>query len=544
MTRMFAQCLIGCAIVATATAQQMAIRPNIADRDVVDPQDSIERFALLSSGGPLIVQASLTIDGKPFRAAREKLLGDLIAAADKDKDGQTTWSEAISSGRFTLGRLGAIGEAQRTSIANGMDANNDGLVQLLEARQFMAQLVRAPTFTLTGGAPFSASGSPDLLALLDTDHDRRLSEKEIAAAGERLKSRDADDNDVLDSTEISGVPMTNVRVVASAAAGPPSSAATLLGLSAKNQNVVTTIAQKYKNADGLLVAESFSQTPQLFTALDKDQNGQLDDSEILTLNDVPPHVELTVDLFSQKPAELSVKAVAKELPAVLPGNRTLELPGLRVTLAVNSAAPRPANYNAEQAAAGMLRQFDKDGNGYLEASELQGNRGAEFDLIDANGDGKAYPDEIVAGYALQNAPPATQVVATVVRQGNALFVSLDANGDGRLGLREMRVAAEALRKLDKDASGEISGQEIPETFGVTFSLGSANTPVSERPIAAASSGTRSATVGSPEWFTRMDRNGDGDLTLKEFLGEEVDFKRLDTNGDGLLDPQEARNDKK
>ena len=37
----------------------------------------------------------------------------------------------------------------------------------------------------------------------------------------------------------------------------------------------------------------------------------------------------------------------------------------------------------------------------------------------------------------------------------------------------------------------------------------------------------------------MDRNGDGDVTLKEFLGDEVQFRKLDTNGDGFIEPKEA-----
>ena len=36
------------------------------------------------------------------------------------------------------------------------------------------------------------------------------------------------------------------------------------------------------------------------------------------------------------------------------------------------------------------------------------------------------------------------------------------------------------------------------------------------------------------------RNGDGDLTLKEFLGEAEEFKKLDTNDDGFIEPKEAK----
>jgi len=37
----------------------------------------------------------------------------------------------------------------------------------------------------------------------------------------------------------------------------------------------------------------------------------------------------------------------------------------------------------------------------------------------------------------------------------------------------------------------------------------------------------------------MDRNRDGDLSPREFLGPRTAFDRLDTDGDGLVDAREA-----
>ncbi len=43
----------------------------------------------------------------------------------------------------------------------------------------------------------------------------------------------------------------------------------------------------------------------------------------------------------------------------------------------------------------------------------------------------------------------------------------------------------------------------------------------------------------PEWFLAMDRNRDGDVSNREFLGPADDFRRLDEDGDGLLSASEA-----
>ena len=45
--------------------------------------------------------------------------------------------------------------------------------------------------------------------------------------------------------------------------------------------------------------------------------------------------------------------------------------------------------------------------------------------------------------------------------------------------------------------------------------------------------------GGPLWFRKMDRNGDGDVSRREFLGSKADFKKLDLDGDGLISREEA-----
>jgi hypothetical protein len=38
----------------------------------------------------------------------------------------------------------------------------------------------------------------------------------------------------------------------------------------------------------------------------------------------------------------------------------------------------------------------------------------------------------------------------------------------------------------------------------------------------------------------MDRNQDGDISPREFLGRDEDFRKLDTDGDGLISTAEAQ----
>jgi Ca2+-binding EF-hand superfamily protein len=46
-------------------------------------------------------------------------------------------------------------------------------------------------------------------------------------------------------------------------------------------------------------------------------------------------------------------------------------------------------------------------------------------------------------------------------------------------------------------------------------------------------------VSGPEWFVRMDRNKDGDLTRNEFPGTDEQFDRLNADGDEFVSAEEA-----
>ena len=49
-------------------------------------------------------------------------------------------------------------------------------------------------------------------------------------------------------------------------------------------------------------------------------------------------------------------------------------------------------------------------------------------------------------------------------------------------------------------------------------------------------------TGGPVWFQKMDRNHDGDVSRREFLGPRDVFDRLDRDTDGLIGPDEATGD--
>ena len=53
------------------------------------------------------------------------------------------------------------------------------------------------------------------------------------------------------------------------------------------------------------------------------------------------------------------------------------------------------------------------------------------------------------------------------------------------------------------------------------------------------SGTPTERTAGPLWFRKMDKNRDGEVSRREFLGEVAQFEKIDQNHDGFIDLSEA-----
>lgn len=533
-------------------------------REEVDPRDGVEKFVLLLPGGPLIVEATMTLGGLPFRTEREGLIDEMLSAGDVNEDGTVTWEEALTNSRFTYGRV--FPDQQRAQYVQMLDRDENGEVDRREARGFLAVVFQGPAFYLTGGLVGPGSGRnlvsvngqllnyggapTNVWALLDADDDGTLSDTEIAGAGERLKSRDADDNDLLYTTEIGGIAdnssvrrPVNVRNAQQIAAQQP---AVLLGPTTNAETLFAAIQGRYQAEDGGVLRSSFSTSGELFDRLDANGDHLLSESEAAGLNEVEPQVRLNVDLGraeGESTLSLTYLEGARRLPGETPGAAGIELPGVTVTFEVNTSATVTPDY--ETIAQQRMDQLDGDNNDYLEFSEMPQNLGEpQFRAWDVNGDGKVFKDEIVESYTRALAPQQTQVQAGVTQSGDPLFPALDLSSDSRLSLREMKTAHVQLATLDADGDGRISRIEVPVSFVVNFRIGNGGYGGYQYRVVAAGSGGFQPAAASPgdgpAWFLRMDRNGDGDVTLKEFLGDREAFEELDTNGDGFIEPAEAK----
>ncbi|MCH8828118.1 MAG: hypothetical protein IID45_00920 [Planctomycetes bacterium] len=518
-------------------------------RKDVDAKDNVERLLLLSPQGPVLVEMEILLDGEPFRIAREKLVDEMMKQADKNKDGQPKWEEAIVNPRFAYGRLAYASRnaAYRKSLIKRYDVNKDGLVDRYEARLVLAQSGYGTAFQLTRSPTYRAQ--PDVKTLLDTNKDGMLSKAELKAAAERLKSRDANDNDLLEAGELGGTRAgSRYRVQFKRGVRLPTRAREvyLLGPTANLVALYSALKSKYGDKSGRIPAAAFRIDAAMFKLLDLNKDGFLGSGETIGFHLLKPQVKLKLFIGKGKsgPGVLitSIRGPFAGTSAVGKTARervTLAMPGWKVVFHVPAMTRR--RYDYTRTAKSYLTRYDKNKNGYIEKKEMGTNKYQlqQFDRWDGNSDGKVYADEIKASFDRALAPQMSQIRVAALSQGPSLFAALDTSGDKRLSLREMRTAGTRLLSLDKNKDGKISAAEMPGEVVLTFSQGGTYYGFT-RVIRNGVRTTRRTTPSrGPKWFVHMDKNGDGDITLREFLGTKEKFQELDTNKDGFIELKEA-----
>ena len=188
----------------------------------------------------------------------------------------------------------------------------------------------------------------------------------------------------------------------------------------------------------------------------------------------------------------------------------------------------------------QFESSDTDKNGSLDLKEVRGNfyLNRLFPVADRNGDGKMTKAEMDAYFERSTDAAQCRTVLTVADRGVALHEQLDADHDTRLSVRELRKAKERLGKAARDAQGRIALSTLPRRSQLT--LGRGDSRNQGQVFYQAQVGPRQNNpAGTPAWFVGMDRNADGDVSPREFLGAPEHFRAFDSDGDGLIEAAEA-----
>ncbi|MEO8496142.1 MAG: hypothetical protein ABI614_13815 [Planctomycetota bacterium] len=456
-----------------------------------DLEKSAVRFILALPDRLLLLEASVTINGRPYEMVRERRIDRLLAEL---KQPEPVHEEAVEvavptpepapeespvedeSEEPTSDEAEAESEPQEPLIPVPSDALESRLRRYAtvtgrpptreEVRWLLTKWVDGPTLLLLDEnfQRFRSTQAPAFY-VLDRDMDGKVSAEELKTAQENLLSCDVNQNDVVEYTEIAEV------------ADDP-----------RRQTEAAPIQALIPILDPASVAKAFRRLVKEYGSpvagmarIDANSDGQLDEAEFASLAKLEPDVAFTVSF--------DTKDVAKSMTRIT--HISTEL-GKDAARHVGSSITIPA------------------GRAFVEISAVQSV-------------GLSGSDQISVG---------------VVNDGYPLLPALDPNEDGRLTIRELRRVVELLQRFDMNKDGELTRDEIPSTVRVAVGLG----PSVHQHLADMRSVHPPSTtpvVPAPEWFVRMDGNKDGDISPREFLLGPENFKKLDADQDGLISPSEA-----
>ena len=526
-----------------------------SDHDNESPSESpttalpADRLVLLTAVGPLLVDLHVTIDGQAHRERFRESMSEIMELADSNRDDLVDWDELTSHPRFRYGQFGnppSTTYEQRRNIVRTFDATQndqvdpDELFHYLSSNQLLGRELSLVTSNWRRQA--GRDHSP-IRRWLDVNHDAVLDAEEIAGASRRLRLRDSNDDEILlpvDFEDYEAAASIGMSMRARSRSRGPA-AATLLQQDMYWSDVRVAWQDRYSMGSSLL-PEDLNLAAPLFQQMDVDRDGQLNDEEFESLIDVPAHVSLAIS-FRADGKSPSIEMTALRLPiestrgviAHQQNRLTVRLTDTTFDFSVSDVL---GDRRSQDQVKSVMRAGDANQDGYLEEEEfarVQPQVGVAWEGVDANGDGKVYAQEVELMLEQRGLARRNRVVVIADDQEDVLVSVLDVNCDGRIDGSEVAQAPTHLSLLDFDEDGQIQLHELPSSMMLGVVRG-ADRPNAALAVPMVSVGRSEST---PPWFGGMDRNGDGAIRWREFLGTRDQFQRLDRDGNSMVDVEEA-----
>lgn len=502
----------------------LAVCVGLFSVSAVQGDDSNAVRTLLMGPIPVILEFDITIEAGTIDAQREQMAAEFLERCDKDGDALLTLEEAEALEPLPGDRRQTVesiwDQVDTEEPRDQLDA--DELVQLIE-------VVVGPTVAFeTSGAILA--GRRALEAYLDANGDGRIESDEFQNQFASLSRVDFDDDDTISAAEL-----------------------VTLARSAAEPVAIETVfvrANAPEAAEKLVEQAKFERLPswrdRRWEEVDADGDGVTTAAEARSwLADADADLVVRLDIAPTERNRLKLTQGESRLRPVRPTRSRRSFSTAKAWLGPHvdgtgmefhveknvRGADDPAFLRLQHIVA------DDDRNGWLTPGEYNGGfnpKPGTFEELDNNNDKMLYVDELNAFLESKQRMGKLQVLIKLEDVSKTLFTKIDSNIDFRLAPREIAMIAEEERMF----SGTASDVRITARINEVEFLGD-DVQESRMMEEASRPGVIREEFDGPEWFQKMDRNRDGDLTWREFLGPRAAFDRIDTDGDGFVTAREA-----
>jgi Ca2+-binding EF-hand superfamily protein len=505
-------------------------------------------LVIMSPSGPTFADVRISIGNASYR---QWVATFLARKLDADGDGQLSAVELDG----IPPRLKEKTRIQSSEALLNAVAEEPGQQQVTcdqFAEWFANQLSR--DFEVIAEA-IQASDAVRLASLIDQNEDGRIAQDELAAAGRQLRFRDLDDDQTFSAAEL--MPFRDPRnqqaaVIPDVANLPfiqltdPSSA----------DRIVDRLLKRYGDGTSMDVA-----TLRMSAAQHREGNWSADvDAAQLKEFLLAPEFHMSINILlsdrsSASRIDATIAPHAAEFCLLDQSRRDrLKMVVDDMPLEIRSRGGGAQNRTY---LIGFLGQHftvaDADKNQYLDQNEFAALAGqlaqaqvpADFNAADLDGDEQITRSELRNYVERDTIAVQSHIEVSVRQDGKTLFKLLDQNLDRRISQREFQDGFPQLLEYDLNGDGLLAETELGTSYVLQIGLGQPEAlrggPSAASMMMQSVDAVLPGTTGlaGPEWFRRMDRNQDGDLSLREFPGSQEMFHTVDLDGDGLISADEA-----
>ena len=498
---------------------------------------------LIRLGGrnPWFISLEISQDRLPLSKLRSAQFQELFEVLDANSDSALDESEFSS---FNRRALPAFSPSNRNDWWRSSDRSPaDGKISRDEFQSLESVILGSPVQLQF--LPPRQSQAFDLSGKLDVDRDGKASFAEILYGSRQLAKFDLNEDGSLAAEEL--VPPGTLP--ASVSAGSADRIWSQISETNRSEIAARLLREFDRlpsgNPDRQLSLPELGFSEDRFSRFDGDGNRHLDLSELEKLLTAPP-IDLRITLQLRSNSFLRPKFELQSLndsikPSILPNKFMTPIDGVDVTWVARGTTITPDD--AIRFYRQRFLQADADSNGYLNEQEFATLQipSTSFATVDRNSDDQLYPDELVAYLKLQVLLTQGRVTLICSNETKSLFELLDQDSDRRLSAGEFQNSRRILSAEDRNGDGAISPEELAEEQSVVAEynrssmLEFAARSTDRTPLRSV---TRQ-TLSGPLWFQKMDRNRDGFVTRKEFLGPLDLFSRMDLDGNDTVDEAEA-----